>query len=42
VLLRALQLNHRTVFKSELMLMLRVFFRSLLDIWTQPEIELGF
>jgi len=33
VLLHALQLNHRTVF-PELLLMSRVFCRSVLDIWT--------
>ena len=37
-LLHALQLNGRTVFNSKLILMLRVFFRSFLDIWTQARV----
>jgi len=38
VLLHAVQLNRRTVFEWKLLLMLRVFFRSWLDIWTQARI----
>jgi len=35
MLLHALQLNRRTVFKSDLIFILMAFFRSRLDIWTQ-------